>query len=240
MECREDSPEAQEAKSEKFNCPQLSQTPRKKKKNKLKNKRRFSDEQIRSLESIFESETKLEPRKKLQVARELGLQPRQVAIWFQNKRARWKSKQMEKEYRILRANYDSLASRFESLKKEKQSLLVQLQKLSELLVKPDVNKNSKDLEGSSRDGRLENGDEDSKAEAKLGILHVGLEKKGSLGSKIENVKDIDHEGHEAQELRNMDEYADGSLVLPEKWYGFDAGSINDQSYNSSNWLNFWT
>lgn len=125
MESREYSPEAQGAKSDKFNCPQLSQTPRKKK-NRLKNKRRFSDEQIRSLESIFESETKLEPRKKLQVARELGLQPRQVAIWFQNKRARWKSKQIEQEYRILKAKYDSLASQFESLKKEKQSLLVQV------------------------------------------------------------------------------------------------------------------
>lgn len=103
------------------------QTPRKKKKNnKMKNKRRFSDEQIRLLESIFESETKLEPRKKLQLARELGLQPRQVAIWFQNRRARWKSKQIEQDYRTLRANYDNLESRFESLKKEKQSLMLQV------------------------------------------------------------------------------------------------------------------
>lgn len=83
-------------------------------------------EQIRSLESIFESETRLEPRMKLRLARELGLQPRQVAIWFQNRRARWKSKQIEQEYRALRDKYDKLASQFESLKKEKQSLLQQV------------------------------------------------------------------------------------------------------------------
>lgn len=96
-------------------------------KRKNKNKRRFSDEQIRLLESIFESEsTKLEPRKKMQLATELGLQPRQVAIWFQNKRARWKSKQIEHDYAKLRANYDSLASGFESLIKEKESLLLEV------------------------------------------------------------------------------------------------------------------
>lgn len=96
------------------------------KKKKSKNKKRFSDEQIRSLEVMFECETKLEPKKKVQLARELGLQPRQVAIWFQNKRARWKSKHIEKEYSKLLANYNNLASQFENLKKEKQSLLSQV------------------------------------------------------------------------------------------------------------------
>ncbi|MED6170981.1 hypothetical protein PIB30_036338 [Stylosanthes scabra] len=66
----------------------------KRKKSKIVNKRRFSDEQIRLLECIFESESKLEPRKKIQ--------PRQVAIWFQNRRARWKSKRIEQEYRKLK------------------------------------------------------------------------------------------------------------------------------------------
>ncbi|RWV82806.1 hypothetical protein GW17_00055659 [Ensete ventricosum] len=89
-------------------------------------RRRFSEEQIKSMESMFETQTKLEPRQKLQLARELGLQPRQVAIWFQNKRARWKSKQLEREYRALKADYDALLSSFDSLKKEKQLLLQQV------------------------------------------------------------------------------------------------------------------
>lgn len=88
--------------------------------------RRFSEEQIRSLESTFEAQTKLEARQKQQLARELGLQPRQVGIWFQNKRARWKSKQLEREYRGLKADYDALLSSFDSLKKEKQLLLQQV------------------------------------------------------------------------------------------------------------------
>ncbi|KAG6386369.1 hypothetical protein SASPL_155268 [Salvia splendens] len=100
------------------------------KKSKSSNdKRRFSDEQIRRLEATFSSESKLEPRRKAEVARELGLQPRQVAIWFQNKRARWKSKHVEKEYAALAASYDALSDRFESLKREKQSLVDQLRKL---------------------------------------------------------------------------------------------------------------
>ncbi|KAJ4803840.1 Homeobox-leucine zipper protein family [Rhynchospora pubera] len=98
-------------------------------------KRRFSEDQIKSLESMFQTQTKLEPRQKLQLAKELNLEPRQVAIWFQNKRARWKSKQLEREYSALKADYDSLLSSFESLKQEKQVLLKQLQKLAEMLEK---------------------------------------------------------------------------------------------------------
>jgi len=89
-------------------------------------KRRFSEEQVKSLELMFETQTKLEPRKKLQLAKELGLHTRQVAIWFQNKRARWKSKQLEREYNALKADYEALLSNFESLKNEKQLLSKQV------------------------------------------------------------------------------------------------------------------
>ncbi|KAK3132856.1 hypothetical protein QOZ80_6AG0528630 [Eleusine coracana subsp. coracana] len=100
------------------------------------NKKRFSEEQIKSLESMFATQTKLEPRQKLQLARDLGLQPRQVAIWFQNKRARWKSKQLEREYSALRDDYDALLCSYETLKKEKHALLKQLEKLAEMLQEP--------------------------------------------------------------------------------------------------------
>ncbi|CAL5361595.1 unnamed protein product [Camellia sinensis] len=84
-----------------YSADYLSRSNSVSKKKRNKNQRRFSDDQIRSLETMFESESKLEPRKKMQVARELGLQPRQVGIWFQNKRARWKSKQLERDYSVL-------------------------------------------------------------------------------------------------------------------------------------------
>lgn len=112
--------------AEPFACIDSLTSVTKKKKKKMKNERRFSDKQIRSLEIMFESESRLEPQKKLQMATELGLQPRQVAIWFQNRRARWKSKQLERDYSTLRANYNSLASMFEAAKKEKQALVVQV------------------------------------------------------------------------------------------------------------------
>ncbi|KAJ7299926.1 hypothetical protein O6H91_Y113700 [Diphasiastrum complanatum] len=92
----------------------------------VEKKRRLTVEQVRSLEISFELENKLEPERKLQLARELGLQPRQVAIWFQNRRARWKTKQLERDYGILKAAYDSLLSEKDKLKNEIASLNVKL------------------------------------------------------------------------------------------------------------------
>ncbi|KAK8511958.1 hypothetical protein V6N12_074647 [Hibiscus sabdariffa] len=186
---------------------QPSQTPNNKK-SKM-NKRRFSDEQIRLLESIFESETRLEPRKKMQVARELGLQPRQVAIWFQNRRARWKSKRIEQDYNTLKANYDNLESRFESLKKEKQSLILQMQKLSELLAEPqEMNK------GSSAGGGSEHVDTKCEAQPSCG-------RAGCLGLRTENDGDcLKQTGQAGEEFLMMDEYRNEfeSPASPEKFY----------------------
>ena len=87
------------------------------------NKRRFTDDQIKFLEIMFESESRPESRIKHQLASDIGLLPRQVAIWFQNRRARLKSKHIEREYNVLKASHDALASSLESLSKENQSLL---------------------------------------------------------------------------------------------------------------------
>lgn len=89
-------------------------------------RQRFSDEQIKSLEITFETESRPELRMKQHLANKLGLQPRQIAIWFQNKRARSKSKELERKYDVLKADYDKLASQFESLKEENQALCIQV------------------------------------------------------------------------------------------------------------------
>lgn len=85
-------------------------------------KRRLSVEQVKALEKNFEVENKLEPERKVKLAQELGLQPRQVAVWFQNRRARWKTKQLERDYGVLKANYDSLKLSFDSLQHDNQAL----------------------------------------------------------------------------------------------------------------------
>ncbi|ONK76835.1 uncharacterized protein A4U43_C02F320 [Asparagus officinalis] len=71
-------------------------------------KRRLTSTQVQFLEKSFEIENKLEPERKIQLAKDLGLQPRQVAIWFQNRRARWKTKQIEKDYEVLKKSFDVL------------------------------------------------------------------------------------------------------------------------------------
>ncbi|KAF8079932.1 hypothetical protein N665_0989s0002 [Sinapis alba] len=92
-------------------------------------KRRLSINQVKALEKNFELENKLEPERKVKLAQELGLQPRQVAVWFQNRRARWKTKQLEKDYGVLKTQYDSLRLNFDSLRRDNESLLQEISKL---------------------------------------------------------------------------------------------------------------
>lgn len=85
-------------------------------------KRRLTAAQVKFLERNFEVENKLEPERKIQLAGDLGLQPRQVAIWFQNRRARWKTKQLEEDFDTLEASYNNLKNDYEILLKEKEKL----------------------------------------------------------------------------------------------------------------------
>jgi homeobox-leucine zipper protein len=81
----------------------------------VERKRRLSVDQVRALERSFEVANKLEPERKAQLACALGLQPRQVAIWFQNRRARWKNKQLEKDYDVLRRQLDAARAENDAL-----------------------------------------------------------------------------------------------------------------------------
>jgi homeobox-leucine zipper protein len=101
----------------------------------LEKKRRLSLGQVKALERSFELENKLEPERKVKLAEELGLQPRQVAIWFQNRRARWKTKQLERDYGLLKASYDALKLDSDNLGQENEALTskVYMNKVSFLL-----------------------------------------------------------------------------------------------------------
>ncbi|XP_073299977.1 homeobox-leucine zipper protein HAT5-like [Primulina huaijiensis] len=98
-------------------------------------KRRLQPEQVQLLEKSFDLENKLEPERKVKLANELGLQPRQVAIWFQNRRARYKMKQLEKEYDFLKASFDQLNADYDTLYKENERLKIEVHFLKEKLPK---------------------------------------------------------------------------------------------------------
>ncbi|XP_047332706.1 homeobox-leucine zipper protein ATHB-20-like [Impatiens glandulifera] len=89
--------------------------------------RRLKVEQVKALEKSFEVGNKLEPERKMQLARALGLQPRQIAIWFQNRRARWKTKKLERDYDVLKR-------KLETLKADNDNFLAQNNKLKAQLL----------------------------------------------------------------------------------------------------------
>ncbi|XP_031262740.1 homeobox-leucine zipper protein ATHB-12-like [Pistacia vera] len=202
----------------------------------ITSKRKFSDEQIKTLEFMFESESRPESRIKQQLADELGLQPRQVAIWFQNRRARLKTKQIELDYSKLKAKFDTLASSYESLKEEHHSLLVQLQTLKTMLERCQHGAENSVLDHNEicRDVKCEN--EDTTTESKeVSMLvsecndHVGYEpygddKKGNAESTVENTAVINIEGHTKSSVN---------------WCNFES-SFLEESSSTSEWWEFWS
>ncbi|KAJ0244674.1 Homeobox-leucine zipper protein HAT5 [Hirschfeldia incana] len=96
-------------------------------------KRRLTTQQVHLLEKSFETESKLEPERKTELAKKLGLQPRQVAVWFQNRRARWKTKQLERDFNLLKSSYDQLLSNYDSILKDNHFLRSEVTSLAEKL-----------------------------------------------------------------------------------------------------------
>jgi hypothetical protein len=46
-----------------------------------------------------------------------------VAVWFQNRRAHWKTKQLERDYAALRHSYDMLRADHDALPRDKDVLI---------------------------------------------------------------------------------------------------------------------
>ncbi|CAE6086037.1 unnamed protein product [Arabidopsis arenosa] len=94
----------------------------------IKKNKRLTSEQLASLELRFQEDFKLDSERKLKLAKELGLEPRQVAVWFQNRRARWKVKHLEESYDSLRQEYDAIW-------REKQMLHDEVNKLRAIILR---------------------------------------------------------------------------------------------------------
>ncbi|WOH05911.1 hypothetical protein DCAR_0625334 [Daucus carota subsp. sativus] len=102
-------------------------------------KKRLTQEQVRLLEASFNGNNRLEPDRKLQLAHELDIPPRQIAIWYQNKRARWKNQSLELDYTALHMRLEAELTQKKQLEKEAQRLRIELQRLkTEISIKQQV------------------------------------------------------------------------------------------------------
>ncbi|XP_010417040.1 PREDICTED: homeobox-leucine zipper protein HAT9-like [Camelina sativa] len=85
-------------------------------------KLRLTKEQSDLLEESFKHHSTLNPKQKQVLARELNLRPRQVEVWFQNRRARTKLKQTEVDCEVLKKCCETLTDENMRLRKEIQEL----------------------------------------------------------------------------------------------------------------------
>ncbi|KAJ6394245.1 hypothetical protein OIU77_023467 [Salix suchowensis] len=85
-------------------------------------KLRLSKDQAAILEESFKEHNTLNPKQKMALAKQLGLRPRQVEVWFQNRRARTKLKQTEVDCEFLKRCCENLTEENRRLQKEVQDL----------------------------------------------------------------------------------------------------------------------
>ncbi|CAN1278107.1 Homeobox-leucine zipper protein HAT14 [Linum perenne] len=85
-------------------------------------KLRLSKDQSAFLEESFKEHSTLNPKQKQALAKQLNLRPRQVEVWFQNRRARTKLKQTEVDCEYLKRCCETLTEENRRLQKELQEL----------------------------------------------------------------------------------------------------------------------
>ncbi|GJZ91263.1 homeobox-leucine zipper protein HAT22-like protein [Tanacetum coccineum] len=85
-------------------------------------KLKLTMEQTTLLEDRFKIHSTLNTGQKQELAKKLNLLPRQIEVWFQNRRARTKLKHIEQEYEWLKKCFETLKDENSRLKKELQEV----------------------------------------------------------------------------------------------------------------------
>lgn len=101
--------------------------------NKLNTKKRLNQEQVRVLERSFTTKKKLDTELKLKLANQLGVPARQVAVWYQNKRARWKTQSLELDYNTIQVKLENALADKRRLEKDVKLLKEELRQAQEIL-----------------------------------------------------------------------------------------------------------
>ncbi|KAF2315992.1 hypothetical protein GH714_040787 [Hevea brasiliensis] len=175
-------------------------------------KRRLSVDQVHFLEKSFEVENKLEPERKIQLAKDLGLQPRQVAIWFQNRRARWKTKQLEKDYEALQTSYNSLKADYDTLLKEKDKLKAEVSLVTDkILLREKENLELSDKDALSQEPKKPIGD--STSEGEVSKVSIGACKQEDISSAKSDIFDSDSPHYTDGVHSSLLEACDSSYVF---------------------------
>ncbi|KAL0442717.1 UNVERIFIED_CONTAM: Homeobox-leucine zipper protein ATHB-52 [Sesamum latifolium] len=102
-------------------------------KHQSKRRKRLSQDQVRLLETNFNFNNKLDQDNKSRLALELGVPPRQVAIWYQNKRARDKNQSLEADHKALQQQLENVVAENARLEGEVERLKAELNKINDVL-----------------------------------------------------------------------------------------------------------
>lgn len=97
------------------------------------NKKRLNEGQVRVLERSFSLDKKLEPERKQELAEQLGIPPRQVAVWYQNKRARWRTQSLELDCSTLQVKLETALAEKRQLERDLEMLRGELEKARQSL-----------------------------------------------------------------------------------------------------------
>ncbi|CAI0423162.1 unnamed protein product [Linum tenue] len=87
-----------------------------KSKKKRKKYHRHTPEQIREMEALFKESPHPDEKQRQQLSKQLGLAPRQVKFWFQNRRTQIKAIQERHENSLLKSHIDKLRDENKALR----------------------------------------------------------------------------------------------------------------------------